>query len=319
MRRFGNVLVGVEFTKTDAPTGRELTPCARAAFDRAVWLSSTNESELTIFTAVDVPPSLEGYFGDRMGQLSREIEKDIDRVLESLLQEAAAAGVKAVARRAFGKPSVEIIREVESQGIQLVVIGTRDLSRAGRLLFGSTGLKLLHRCPCPVWVTKPGEVREAMHVLVACDLSELSLELLQIAVTLGQLADTKTRVLHAVEHDLDARFWGLYLSETEISAYRRTLFNNAERALHEQLAQTDYRTLRYGVQLHVVDGPPDQAILNAVKEYDIDLLIMGTIARSGVSRMIVGNTAERLLSQVGCSVLAVKPRPNSSPAATKLT
>ncbi|MGE3314981.1 MAG: universal stress protein [Planctomycetaceae bacterium] len=307
MRRFGKILVGVEFSQTDDPKSRELTSCSRAAFNCALWLAEANEAELTIFTAVDIPAPLEGYFGDRMGQVSREIDKDIDRVLEALVAEAAERKISAHPRRAFGKPSVEIIKEVESEGIQLVVIGTRDLSRAGRILFGSTGLKLLHRCPCAVWVTKPGTVCEDLKVLVANDLSDLGLDAMQIAVNLGQVADTKTRVLHAVEHDLDARFWGLYLSETDISAYRRTLFKNAERALNEQLLQTDYRTLRYGVQLHVVDGPPDQAILKAVKEYEIDLLVMGTIARSGVSRMLIGNTAERLLSQVGCSVLAIKP------------
>jgi universal stress protein E len=312
MRRFGKILVGVELVNGNDDSAGELTAPSQAAFEQAVWLARANESELIVFSAIDVPPQLEGYFGDRMGDLSRKIEKDVDAALVSLVERAAAECVSAVAQRAFGKPSVEIIRRVERDGIDLVVVGTRDLSRAGRFLFGSTGLKLLHRCPCAVWVTKDSEIHEATNVLVANDLSELSLDALQLAVNLGQLVDTKTRVLHAVEHDLDARFWGLYLSEAEISAYRRTLFNNAERTLHEQLAQTDYRTLRYGVLIDVVEGPADQAILNAIMQHNIDLLVIGTVARGGLSRVFVGNTAERLLAQVGCSVLAVKPRTEQS-------
>lgn len=306
MRRFGKILVGIEFENRSEGAESEMTAPSQAAFEQAVWLAGANESQLIVFTAIDIPPQLEGYFGDRMGELTRKIERDTDRALEALIERAAESGVSAVSRRAFGKPSVEIIRLVEAQSIDLVVIGTRDLSRAGRILFGSTGLKLMHRCPCAVWVTKHGALHDGMKVLVASDLSELSLDALHLAVNLGQLGDTKTRILHAVEHDLDARFWGLYLSEAEISAYRKVLLNNAERTLHEQLSQTDYRTLRYGVLVDIAEGPADQAILRAVEQHEIDLLVIGTVARSGMSRVFVGNTAERLLSQVSCSVLAVK-------------
>jgi universal stress protein E len=98
------------------------------------------------------------------------------------------------------------------------------------------------------------------------------------------------------------------ISRRQSEDYRRKLLNDAERSLHEQLSQTDYRTLKYGVKLHVVEGPPDERILEAVDEHAIDLLVMGTAARSGVSRLVVGNTAERVLARVSCSVLAVKPK-----------
>lgn len=307
MRRFGKILVGIEVTCNKSEPEYEPTDASRGAFKHALWLASACESQLVIFTALDIPPRLEEFMPDRIDELRRKTQQDAEGVLSALVEESTAAGVPAIARHAFGKPSEEIIREVEAEAIDLVVVGTRDLSRAGRILFGSTGLKLMHRCPCAVWVTKPGEVHDGMKVLVASDLSELALDALHLAVNLGQLGDTKTRVLHAVEHDLDARFWGLYLSEAEISAYRKTLLNNAERTLQEQLGQTDYRTLRYGVLVDIVEGPADKAILHAVEQHEIDLLVIGTVARSGMSRVFVGNTAERLLSQVSCSVLAVKP------------
>ncbi len=77
--------------------------------------------------------------------------------------------------------------------------------------------------------------------------------------------------------------------------------------MHEQLSRTDYRTLPFGVQVHVVDGRADVVILDAIKEYEIDLLVMGMLARSGISGVLIGNTAERLLPEINCSVLAVKP------------
>ena len=61
------------------------------------------------------------------------------------------------------------------------------------------------------------------------------------------------------------------------------------------------------MQVHVVDGPADEAILKAINDFQIDLVVMGTSARSGFTNLVLGNTAERLISHMKCSVIAVKP------------
>ena len=66
-------------------------------------------------------------------------------------------------------------------------------------------------------------------------------------------------------------------------------------------------------QVHIVKESPDIAILNHIDTHKVDLLVMGTIARTGIPGVIVGNTAERLLPQIPCSVLAVKPADFKSP------
>ena len=54
-------------------------------------------------------------------------------------------------------------------------------------------------------------------------------------------------------------------------------------------------------------GPAAPVIKGFVDKYEIDLLIMGTISRQGILGMLIGNTAEELLHQADCSVLALKP------------
>ena len=58
---------------------------------------------------------------------------------------------------------------------------------------------------------------------------------------------------------------------------------------------------------HLVDGTPLRAITGLIHLYRIDLLIMGSIGRSGLDRLVIGNTAEQLFNEVNCSVLVVKP------------
>jgi nucleotide-binding universal stress UspA family protein len=44
-----------------------------------------------------------------------------------------------------------------------------------------------------------------------------------------------------------------------------------------------------------------------VAKLQADIVVMGTVARTGISGLIIGNTAETILNQLTCSVLAVKP------------
>ena len=59
--------------------------------------------------------------------------------------------------------------------------------------------------------------------------------------------------------------------------------------------------------------PPDFAIMNCIEQHDIDLVVMGTVGRAGISGFITGNTAERLLPRIPCSLLAVKPPDYNTP------
>jgi nucleotide-binding universal stress UspA family protein len=54
-------------------------------------------------------------------------------------------------------------------------------------------------------------------------------------------------------------------------------------------------------------GEPEAVIPEFVVAQGIDLVVMGTVARSGIAGLLIGNTAERVLSKLPCSVLAVKP------------
>jgi nucleotide-binding universal stress UspA family protein len=49
-----------------------------------------------------------------------------------------------------------------------------------------------------------------------------------------------------------------------------------------------------------------QGIANLVSQRDADLLVIGSVARKGIGRLLIGNTAEKVGRQVACSCLVVK-------------
>ncbi len=77
------------------------------------------------------------------------------------------------------------------------------------------------------------------------------------------------------------------------------------RMLDDLLGKYDLSKLRHRV--HLVKGPARALIPAVAGREQIDLLVMGTVCRTGVPGFLIGNTAESVLQQVDCSVLAVKP------------
>jgi len=310
MQQFRRILVGVDLTSTGnaaTPSAATLVSSTLEAVRRAVWLAGQISAEVTFLAAEDISAFEQELLDERFKPDTETVEERAYSVLNELVENAQADGVQASAKLSFGPAWKMLIREAVENRHDLVTVGTRNLGRASRLLLGSTGMKLMRNCPVPVWVTRPDPNWDDFNILVASDFSEVSQRALDIAVGGAQLADAKVRLLHVMEGHLGWRMWLTGLPESSVHEFRERKKQEAEEQLHEQLAQTDYRTLSHGVQVDVVEGAPDVAILDAIEEHEIDLLVMGTLARAGVPGLLIGNTAERLLAQVPCSVLAVKP------------
>lgn len=64
---------------------------------------------------------------------------------------------------------------------------------------------------------------------------------------------------------------------------------------------------------HLVKGKASKEMPLMVENYNIDLIIMGTVGRVGIPGLIIGNTAETILEQTKCSVLAIKPEGFKTP------
>jgi universal stress protein E len=182
----------------------------------------------------------------------------------------------------------ELIRLGGNRPDSLIVCGTRDLGSLRRVLFGSTGLKLLRLAPGPVWIVKPTPIENDTTDIVACtDLGPVGSDVIQTAVSMAAINSARVHIVHAAEPGADT----IELTDR----------------VHAQLAATDYRTLQAGVKVNVPVGDADQCILECVEQCHADLVILGTSSKTGTSGLLPGSTVERLLPELKCSVLALKP------------
>ncbi len=259
LQSFSNVLVGVDISATDPSTGVQITAADEAALNCSIVVCRAAHANLKIFSSLDPYPYLHDALKVELDQ--SHIEKEAKKILGHFQARAADGGVESRAKVGFGSPWEEICREVLSEKHDLVVAGTRNLSRAGRFLFGSTGIKLLRNCPCSVWITRPGTDWRRPRVLVPSDLGDVSLEALRAAVALGEIVDAQIHVLHALDERSAPPLWyGRQAQEVfkDFSGERRS---DAKRQLEQQLIRAECDRLPDDVGIHVARGRPDEAIL----------------------------------------------------------
>ena len=251
--------------------------------------------------------------------LLKTVEDLAAEFLNEVVAIAASRGVTADSTVRFGSPQEELSKLAGEGHYDLLVIGTRARQKAARLLFGSTSMELMRHAPCAVWVVKPEEIREIREIAVATDLTNDSRRVLAAAVEAARALSAKLFVVHSVDIGELSYLLMAGISPQDIAAARARMMEEAEAGLQNQLVTTDYRTLPHGVKIDVVEGSFDEAIPKFVEDNKIDILVVGTHGRTGLPRLVLGNSAERILPSVHCSLIAVKPEDFISPYSTTET
>lgn len=311
-----SLIVGVEMPDSHPWDAANVGPASRLAVRQAFEIGSAMKRPVHLVTVL--PEIVGGYFGN---QVDRDLAVDGDReeaavVLKELVEREHARVGKCEATFSvmFGKPWYELLRVAHRHRDNLLICGTRDEGQLTRFLFGSTGLKLLRHAECPVWLVKPRIDNDAeLDILCASDLSEVGQDVVSAGVLFSQHVPSRLNVMHVVDDEFHHHAVRTGVTEDQLAEWKTQETDQAEATLHEQISVTDYRTLDNGLQAHVKTGPVSQTLLETIQELDIDVLIMATRARDGLSGMVFGNTAEQLLWNVPCSVLAIKPDTFRSP------
>ena len=220
-------------------------------------------------------------------------------------------GVRSSARVLVGKTSYEIIGEVVRDQHDLVVRTTKGAHSRRSGWLGTTSTRLLRKCPCPVWLVKPESTPRFLRVLAAvepravdeahCD---LNLRIMELASSMADDWGAERHVLHAWEV-FGARVLKSRLSREEFAELEESRKLEVTSEFGKFLEPFDLSTADECV--HLVSGSPDRVIPDQVDALGVDLIVMGTVARSGISGALMGNTAESVLDRIGCAVLAVKP------------
>jgi nucleotide-binding universal stress UspA family protein len=155
--------------------------------------------------------------------------------------------------------------------------------------------------------------RRHRRVLVAIDSGSyvpkrkdaLAAKLLETAAWFAEKHEGELHVMHAWVPYGERMMLGAGVTDAEA---RRFLLGQREEVREDlERALAPFRSRIAPAGVHLVKGDPRVVIADFATRHGIDLLVVGTVARSGVAGRIVGNTAEAVLRQLPCSMLVVKP------------
>jgi len=315
MKRFKDILCVAE-------TGK----ASKSALKRAVTLAENNQASLTV---VEVVPRVTAGIGMPKGS---PISADLQAAMVSEHMQGLKSLIETYRTRTDIKTKVligalflEVIREVLSDGHDLVmkIPETQDwLDR----LFGSDDMHLLRKCPCPVWLVKPEATKSYRRILAAVDVHDayspaelktlhaLNQQILEMASSLALSDFAELHIVHAWQAIAESVMRGAIMREPEdrVTAYveqvRRQHEASMDALMREVTGNLGQKAMNYvKLQTHLLKGGASKEIPALAKRIGADIVVMGTVARTGVPGFIIGNTAETILHQIDYSVLAIKP------------
>ncbi|MCU7938117.1 MAG: universal stress protein [gamma proteobacterium symbiont of Bathyaustriella thionipta] len=312
MKRFKNIL----FVADPELRGGE-------AFERAVMLAENNQAQLTVVSILEeLPtPGNENIQGISMQALQNAIMDKQQQQLENLLSSIGKT-MPISAKVLTGVAFLVLIREVLSKKIDLL-IKTADEEDIMDKFFGSSDMHLLRKCPCPVWLVKASREGHYKKIMAAVDFdpfdnnreeNALNRKILQISTALALADFSELHIIH-VWHaygESSMRSGLAYQPAAYVDAYVDRVRVNHQHCLDALLAdvvdKSGKETANYlKPRIHLMKGFAKDMIPKIVKQQEIDLLVMGTVGRTGIPGFLIGNTAETVLNRIDCSVLAIKP------------
>ncbi len=295
-----------------------------ATLARAVALAEKNQAVLTVVDIVPtqvvqvdmgLPPG-----GPVSTDLQAFIVADRRNTLETMLQpyrQRLSIRVDVLIVRTF----IEVIGTVIKNRHDLVIKPAENPSWS-HMLFGNDDMDLLRGCPCPTWLMKSSEKSNYQNIVAAVDFDPLhpsrieqalNREIITLAGSLALSDKATLHLVHACKAFAEATMRSRSSATPEnLAGYAELAYAQHKRGLamlteelRQEIGEDAYAAL--ATRLHLLQGEAKKTIASLVTDVDADLVVLGTVARRGLIGLILGNTAEALLNELSCSVLAIKP------------
>jgi len=305
---FSNILVVLEPEQTE-----------QKALTRAAQLAKLQPATLTLFLSIyDFAYEMTTMLsGEEREQMRHGLIEDRRAWVNDLLEDFELGDTQVKIEVVWHhRPFEAIIRTAMDNKCDLIVKGTRKHDTLHSVIFTPTDWHLLRKAPSPVLLVKDHEWPQHGQVLAAVNSSSeskthqsLNTRIVDAAAAMSQKLNSKLHLINCFPPAPAAI--AAEIPEFDSAQYQTSVRNHHEQALNElsKKVDTDY------AGLHLREGMPEDEIPALASELDAELVVLGTVGRTGFTAALLGNTAEHVIEQLNCDLLAVKPEGFRSPLA----
>lgn len=297
MREFKNIVVGLALDSD----GNAVTLGSQKAAQQAIWVAKANGGRIRFVHSTFANDYSTPVAGAAGGVVHEGVPEAGRAALEAVVEESKNSGVEAELVVTDDRPWMDITKMALRDTVDVVIVGKRNEKPEDGRRLGSESINLLRKCPTPVWVVRPEHDLVHRLVLAATDLTPVGERAVSYGQDVAAQHDCDLHVVHAWQVPFELQMETARMDEEDAKAETEKVKQAAIDSIQSAMAGG-----RAG-EVHVGKGTPSQVIREAVTHLDPDLLVMGTISRTGIAGLLLGSTAERMLGLVDCSILTVKP------------
>jgi nucleotide-binding universal stress UspA family protein len=284
MKFLENILVTVDFSES-----------SDYVIENAIKLAEKFNSHITLMHVI-----AEEHLPDKLDHF---IEESVQSKLEKIASDIKAKGIKLKdSIIEHGTPFEKIINEAESNDYNVIIAGKSSKTENSAYGPGTTVDKLIRKNEVPIWVVKPEPVKPIQKILCPVDFSDASYRALDNALTLAQRFKASLTILHIYTPVSYSSIW--YEADNEHE--NTILISKQEKEFQDFLSQFDLKGISY--KEVIIIGEVHVEILNFIKENNIDLLLMGTTGRTGLSRILMGSSATKVTRESPCNFITTKTK-----------
>lgn len=291
-------------------------PWARSipVLDKGAQLARALGARVQLFHALSDPLYIDvaAATGVTLSNLEQTEHSRATARLELLARRIQKVGVRAESTVQWDFPPHEaVIRAARRFSADLIVAERHSTVHHLAWVLRFTDFELLRLAPVPVLLVKTRQAYEHPSILAAVDPTHAYSKPLKLDREILGYATQLTRALRGSLHAVFAYDPipamtlepGLALAQVTDSIATATTAR-AKKALARVLNGASIPESRR----HIVPRHPIDAIEDTAAEVGCDIVVMGAISRSGLKRLVLGNTAERVFDELPCDVLVVKPK-----------
>ena len=212
------------------------------------------------------------------------------------------------------RPFEQIIEQVLHNGYDIVIKGTHQHDKLKSVIFTPTDWHLLRKCPCPVLLVKEHLWPDNGNIVAALNIGSDEAEHRSLNDKITAEAKQLTQVMKANLHLVNS-FPGTPVNiAIEIPEFNASDYNRSMQKHHENSMKEHASAFNVAAEnTHIKEGLPEDVIQSVANTLDAELVILGTVGRTGLSAALIGNTAEHVIDRLNCDVLALKPDGYISP------
>jgi universal stress protein E len=280
---------------------------------KAAQIAKAEGAELILFQSIALPIYVAGdlsCMGYGLADAERCASESCESSLEAIAKRLRRKDLKVSVSAHFDYPIYEaVIREATRLKADLIVAEQHRGHRAASWLH-LVDWELLRRSPVPVLLVKEARAYRHPKVLVAVDPDHtyakplwLDREILNAGQDIAKALRGTLHAVHAYAPIPALAFPTGATTREEVEAVHAHAGKEAATKLRHELRDAEIRN----AVTHVVGRHPADAIAEVADEIRSALVVMGAISRSGFKRLLIGNTAERVLDRLACDILVIKP------------